>query len=95
MPPASRAPVAARLLLVAAALLPGRLVAAEEEHIVVTARRAPDTPASEESVDSARLRETTALVTPEDSVRYLPSLLVRQRHPGDTQSPLATRTSGV
>jgi iron complex outermembrane receptor protein len=95
MSPASRAPAAARLLLVAAALLPGRLVAAEEDHIVVTARRAPGTPASEESVDSQRLRETTALVTPEDSVRYLPSLLVRQRHPGDTQSPLATRTSGV
>jgi len=95
MPPVPRAPVAARLFLVAAALLPGRLVAAEDDHIVVTARRAPGTPASEESVDSVRLRETTALVTPEDAVRYLPSLLVRQRHPGDTQAPLATRTSGV
>ncbi|MEA3062892.1 MAG: iron complex outerrane recepter protein [Sphingomonadales bacterium] len=95
MPLHSRAPVAARLLLVAAFLLPARAAAAEDDHIVVTARRAPDTPASAESVDVARLRDTTALVTPEDAVRYLPSLLVRQRHPGDTQAPLATRTSGV
>ena len=29
------------------------------------------------------------------SLRYLPSLLVRKRHIGDTQAPLATRTSGV
>ncbi|MEA2998876.1 MAG: iron complex outerrane recepter protein [Sphingomonadales bacterium] len=91
----SRAPVAARLFLAAAALQSGRLVAAEDDRIVVTAKRAPDTPASQESVDAARLRETTALLTPEDAVRYLPSLLVRQRHPGDTQAPLATRTSGV
>jgi iron complex outermembrane receptor protein len=95
MPPVSSAPVAARLFLVAAFLLPACALAAEDDHIVVTARRAPDTPASEESVDAARLKETSALLTPEDSVRYLPSLLVRQRHPGDTQSPLATRTSGV
>src|SRR4051812_5552176 len=96
MPPHPRAPVAARLfLVVAAALLPGRAAAAGDDHIVVTARRAPDTPASAESVDAVRLRETSALVTPEDAVRYLPSLLVRQRHPGDTQAPLATRTSGV
>jgi iron complex outermembrane receptor protein len=95
MPSHSRAPAAARLLLVAAALLPGGALAAEDDPIVVTARRAPDSPASEESLDSGRLRETTALLTPEDAVRYLPSLLVRQRHPGDTQAPLATRTSGV
>ncbi|MEA3032467.1 MAG: iron complex outerrane recepter protein, partial [Sphingomonadales bacterium] len=95
MPTHSRAPVAARLLLVAASLLPARAVAAEDDHIVVTARRSPETPGSAEGVDAVRLRETTALVTPEDAVRYLPSLLVRQRHPGDTQAPLATRTSGV
>ena len=47
------------------------------------------------SVDAERLEETTAVITPEDSVRYLPSLFVRKRHVGDTQSPLATRTSGV
>ena len=35
------------------------------------------------------------VVNVEDALRYLPSLLVRKRHIGDTQAPLATRTSGV
>jgi iron complex outermembrane receptor protein len=35
------------------------------------------------------------VVTPEDTVRYLPNVLIRQRHIGDTQSPITTRTSGV
>jgi iron complex outermembrane receptor protein len=46
-------------------------------------------------VDSERLAETTTVINAEDSLRYLPSLLVRKRHIGDTQAPLATRTSGV
>jgi iron complex outermembrane receptor protein len=90
-----RASFAARLLLVAASLPPVRAAAAEDDRIVVTARRAPDTAASEERVDAVRLRETIAVVSPEQALRYLPSLLVRQRHLGDTQAPLATRTSGV
>jgi len=61
--------------------------------LVVTGRR--NLPGSEEGADAERLQETTPLLTAEDSLRYLPSLLVRQRHPGDTQAPLATRTSGV
>ena len=31
----------------------------------------------------------------EDALKYLPSLIVRKRHIGDTQAPLATRTSGL
>jgi iron complex outermembrane receptor protein len=62
--------------------------------IVVTGQKAHG-PGTVESVDADRLEETTALITAEDSVRYLPSLFVRKRHVGDTQSPLATRTSGV
>jgi iron complex outermembrane receptor protein len=41
------------------------------------------------------LARTVNLVTPEDALRYLPDVLIRQRHPGDTQSPITTRTSGV
>jgi iron complex outermembrane receptor protein len=92
-----RAPLAA-CLLVAGLLRPAPLLAGTDETdvpILVTAKRLPDTPATREGADAARLRETTALVTPEDALRYLPSLLVRKRHAGDTQSPLATRTSGV
>ena len=31
----------------------------------------------------------------EDAVKYLPDLLVRKRHIGDTQAPITSRTSGV
>ena len=31
----------------------------------------------------------------EDTLKYLPSLLVRKRYVGDTQAPLATRTTGL
>lgn len=68
---------------------------AYEHTIVVTGAKASKFPATQASVEAARLEETTAVINPEDSLRYLPSLLVRKRHAGDTQSPLATRTSGV
>src|SRR5687768_11362024 len=71
---------------------------AEPATIIVTGER-PDaaavTPATSETVTAEQLRETTAVINAEDSLRYLPSLLVRKRHIGDTQAPLATRTSGV
>jgi iron complex outermembrane receptor protein len=34
-------------------------------------------------------------VNTEDMMKYVPSITVRKRHYGDTQDPLATRTSGV
>jgi len=64
--------------------------------IVVTGQRPPPPgPATVESLDARRIDETTAVATTEDVLRYLPSLLARRRHIGDTQAPLATRTSGV
>jgi iron complex outermembrane receptor protein len=64
--------------------------------VVVGTREAAEmTPNSKESADAARLRETTSVRNTEDALRYFPSLLVRKRHIGDTQAPLATRTSGV
>ncbi len=91
----TRAPHAARTMLLGAILaLPAPAWAGHEDDIVVTGQKASG-PATVESVDADRLEETTAILTPEDSLRYMPSLLVRKRHVGDTQSPLATRTSGV
>jgi iron complex outermembrane recepter protein len=52
-------------------------------------------PNTEAGVTADALARTTALLTPEDALRYLPDVLVRQRHLGDTQSPVTTRTSGV
>ncbi|MEA3016759.1 MAG: iron complex outerrane recepter protein [Sphingomonadales bacterium] len=69
-----------------------------EPPIVVTGARGEtieQAPGSEEGLDAARIRESVNIVSVEDSLRYLPSLLVRKRHIGDTQAPLATRTSGV
>ena len=98
------APSAARFLLVAfvlAAPAPalanaaGDAEAENAQPIIVTAQHPQQTPATAEGADVARLRETTTMLNVEDSLRYLPSLLVRKRHVGDTQAPLATRTAGV
>src|SRR5881628_3685906 len=63
--------------------------------VVGTREAAEHTPNSKESADAAKLRTTTNVRNTEDALRYFPSLFVRKRHIGDTQSPLATRTSGV
>jgi iron complex outermembrane receptor protein len=65
--------------------------------IVVVGERSADEaiPNTKESVDAARLRESVNVRNTEDALRYFPSLFVRKRHIGDTQAPLATRTSGV
>jgi len=63
--------------------------------IVGTREAAEHTPNTKESADAARLRATTNVRNTEDALRYFPSLVVRKRHIGDTQAPLATRTSGV
>jgi iron complex outermembrane receptor protein len=105
----SRAPLAARTVLaVCASCAASPLPAAGENGdsgnpslpppIIVTGRRSEpieQPPSTTESVDAVRIGETTNMVNAEDSLRYLPSLLVRKRHIGDTQAPLATRTSGV
>ena len=63
--------------------------------VVGTRQAAEHTPNSKESADAAQLRTTTNVRNTEDALRYFPSLFVRKRHIGDTQAPLATRTSGV
>ncbi|WP_332812733.1 TonB-dependent receptor [Sphingomonas sp.] len=74
---------------------------ARSDTIVVTGARGERSddlrqpPATIESRDAARIAQTTNVINSEDALRYLPSLLVRKRHIGDTQAPLATRTSGV
>jgi iron complex outermembrane receptor protein len=53
------------------------------------------TPTTRESLTADAIARTVNVVTPEDTLRYLPDILIRQRHIGDTQSPVTTRTSGV
>jgi iron complex outermembrane receptor protein len=85
----------ARLAGLACLSVPVAAHADDAEQPIVVSAQAEETPATEESRTAAELRETTTLITADDALRYLPSLLVRRRHVGDTQAPLATRTSGV
>jgi iron complex outermembrane receptor protein len=96
------------LLLAGAALagLPAAAVAAEMavapatvESVVVTAPTSianlTDVPNTTSTVTADQIARTISVVTPEDTLRYVPNVLIRQRHIGDTQSPVTTRTSGV
>jgi len=71
----------------------------QRQTVIVTADRHPrpadQAPGTTASLPADRIAATVNAINIEDTVKYLPSLLVRKRHIGDTQSPLATRTSGV
>lgn len=81
-------------LLFAAALLPVCAHAETLTEVVVKGeRKAPDVPTTTEGVTAEALAKAVNIVTPEDTLRYVPNVLIRQRHIGDTQSPITTRTS--
>src|SRR4051812_42799121 len=71
----------------------------EVGQVVVTGVRSQadhnQVPASIERVDATRVDETVNAINVEDQLKYLPNVLVRKRHIGDTQAPMTTRTSGV
>jgi iron complex outermembrane receptor protein len=54
-----------------------------------------DVPNTTSTVTADELAKTISVITPEDTLRYVPNVLIRQRHIGDTQSPITSRTSGV
>jgi len=54
-----------------------------------------DFPASHATITKAQAEATINVVNSEDTIKYLPDLLVRKRFIGDTQAPLATRTTGI
>ncbi|MEI9888575.1 MAG: TonB-dependent receptor [Rhizomicrobium sp.] len=84
-----------------AALLPAAALAHgyPTETVVVTAKRAVNAryqvPSKTETVTAAGAAERVNAINTEDLLKYLPDILVRKRHPGDTQDPITTRTSGV
>src|ERR1700761_5607082 len=68
----------------------------QSEFVIVTATRDSADPAAPDTVVTAsKAQEQINTVNTEDMLKYAPSLLVRKRHYGDTQDPVATRTSGV
>jgi len=64
------------------------------ETVVVTGA-AWQEPRSKVHVEADKAREQVNAVNTEDMLKQLPSIVVRKRHYGDTQDPIATRTSGV
>ena len=65
------------------------LVTAERE------QRIDNAPATRATLDAATIAATVNAVNVEDTIKYLPSLVVRKRHIGDNFAPIATRTSGI
>jgi iron complex outermembrane receptor protein len=96
-----RAPLLAAIQLATFAACP--VHAADEVpptgDILVTAQKQQQTienaPSDRASIDADTIQATVNAVNVEDTIKYLPSLIVRKRHIGDTQAPLATRTSGL
>ncbi len=52
-------------------------------------------PASTASVTAQQAATSINVVNTEDALKYLPNVLVRKRYIGDSNAPLATRTTGV
>ena len=69
----------------------------QSEYVIVTADRAgaadPNQPDTQ--ITAAKAQEQINTVNTEDMLKYAPSLVVRKRHFGHTQAPVATRTSGL
>ena len=67
--------------------------------VVVTGHRAQDPienpPSTSATVTAETIATTVNAASVEDTLKYLPSLLVRKRHIGDNFAPIATRTSGL
>jgi iron complex outermembrane receptor protein len=95
-----RAPLlAAATLASPTPLLAAATADAPPGDILVTAQQQQagieNAPSARTTIDAATIKATVNAVNVEDTVKYLPSLIVRKRHIGDTQAPLATRTSGL
>ncbi len=69
----------------------------QPEYVIVTANRGAgaDPSAPDAQITAAKAQEQINTVNTEDMLKYAPSLVVRKRHYGDTQDPVATRTSGL
>src|SRR5476649_2495128 len=66
-----------------------------ETVIVTGVRSEADVPNKIEDVSAENASIQINAVNTEDMLKYIPSIVVRKRHYGDTQDPLATRTNGV
>jgi len=85
------------ILLGAAAQAQSLSSSLQPEYVIVTADRSrgADPSAPDTQITAAKAQEQINTVNTEDMLKYAPSLIVRKRHYGDAQDPVATRTSGL
>jgi iron complex outermembrane receptor protein len=72
----------------------------EREREIVVVADVPGTaidnaPSTKVTVSQERIATTINAVSVEDTLKYVPSLVIRKRHIGDNFAPIATRTSGL
>ncbi|MGZ8935473.1 MAG: TonB-dependent receptor [Methylobacter sp.] len=65
------------------------------EKTTPTAKDRYKLPTTTESVTKEKMAETVNAMNAEDVIKYLPSITVRKRYIGDTNAPVAMRTSGT
>ncbi|MEG3123723.1 TonB-dependent receptor [Sphingomonas sp. GB1N7] len=80
------------------AAMPAYAEEAPADDILIVAQkqqRIENAPSSRAEIDARDIAARINAASTEDTLKYLPSLIVRKRNIGDTQAPLATRTSGL
>lgn len=91
--------LACALALVSTPAFAGETEDLDRPGIIVTGEKpeqpAAQTPATSVSIDAQRIAAQVNAVSIEDTLKYLPSLVVRKRSIGDNFAPIATRTSGL
>ncbi|TAN57354.1 MAG: TonB-dependent receptor, partial [Magnetospirillum sp.] len=98
-----RASVSRAVLMVAASLLTLPAMADEADTALpdIVVKEAPTVaekyklPNTTEGITAAKLAETVNVIDTQDAVKYMPSIFIRKRNNGDTQSTMGTRTWGV
>ena len=70
---------------------------AGKDTVVITGERPvqQQNPTTVATLTAEEIATTTTVTNAEDALRYLPNIVVRKRHIGDTFAPITTRTSGV
>ncbi|TFW10017.1 TonB-dependent receptor [Oxalobacteraceae bacterium OM1] len=93
------APTAAAIAVVLALPFAARAQDATLPSVLIQGTRSVmernQSPMTNESVTAARIADTVNAMTAEDALKYLPDILIRRRFIGDTQAPMATRTTGI
>ncbi|MDO8608028.1 MAG: TonB-dependent receptor [Phaeospirillum sp.] len=97
-----RASVSRAVLMVAASLLalPAMAEEAETDLPDIVVKETPTVaekyklPNTTESITAAKLADTINVINTQDAVKYMPSIFIRKRNNGDTQSTMSTRTWG-